>query len=97
MRRKILSIVNGTVVTVLAAACTPGSSADRADTAAAPAEQVAITRRDTVAVAASETVVGTAPTHTTVLPTSDSLVVQPIKCTPNTFGPGDIGNGAGPL
>jgi hypothetical protein len=89
MRREILLIVNGAVVTLLAATCTPSSSADRADTSAAPPEPVAMTRRDTVAAKAPEIVVGTAPALPTAVTASDSSVVQPITCTPNTFGPGD--------
>lgn len=89
MRREILLIVNGAAVTLLAGACAPGSSADRADTSAAPAEPVAMTRRDTVAVAASETAVGTVPTLPRAVPKTESSIVQPITCTPNTLGPGD--------
>jgi hypothetical protein len=87
MRREILSIVNWAVVTLWAAGCTPGSSADRADTSAA-VEPAAITQRDTIA-AASETVVRTAPTLPTVVPTSDTSLVQQITCTPKALGPGD--------
>jgi hypothetical protein len=85
MRREILSIVNGTVVTLLVATCAPGSSADRADTSAAPAESVATTRRDTVGATAPEIAVGTAPAFPTADTASESIVVHPITCTPNTF------------
>ena len=89
MRREILSIVNGAVVTLLAATCAPGSSADRVDTSAAPAESVAKTRRDTVRVTVPETAVGTAPAFPTADTPSESIVVHPITCTPNTFRLGD--------
>lgn len=89
MRREILLFMMGAGITLLAAGCTSGSSADRADPSAAPPEAVAITRRDTAAVPAPETVLGTAPAPPTAVTASDSSVVQPITCTPNTFGLGD--------
>ena len=88
MRREILLILNATVIALLSATCTPRSSADRADTLAAP-ESVAITHRDTVAVSASETLARTAPTLPPAVPKTRNSVVQPITCTPNTLGPGD--------
>jgi hypothetical protein len=74
---------------LFAAGCAPSASADRADSSAAPAEPVAIARRDTVVVPVPETVAATAPALPTTITAPLSSVVQPITCTPNTFGHGD--------
>lgn len=89
MRRKILLLLNATVVTILAATCSRNSSADRADTLTATAETVAITRGETAAAAPVDAVVDTAPALPTGDAKSESSVVQPIACTPTRFGPGD--------
>lgn len=88
MRREILLIVNTMSVTILAATCR-GSSADRADTSIATANTVAITTRDTAAVATGDAGDSTAPPLPTADTQTESSVVQPIVCTPTTFGPGD--------
>lgn len=87
MRRKVLLMVNATVITMVAAACGPRPSADRTDTSTTSAKTLAVTRRDTAAAAPLDTFVSSTPT----VPTADaaSSVIQPISCTPTTFGSGD--------
>jgi hypothetical protein len=81
-------IVKVTLVTIVGAACHSSSRARAADTSAASAETLSITPRDTAATATADTVIANAPTASTD-ETSESSVVQPIACTPTTFGPSD--------